>query len=117
MDIFIKGKNHKLCVYTNNNPVILKEEKDKSDNQCEWLTLVEAMLYISKKNDIGECIIHTDSVLLYRQLTGVYRIKSKNLKPIYFRWNKLKNELRERTILYAYCEKTDNPARGYVNEN
>jgi len=117
MDIYIKGKNQSIYLYYDGMAVAKKMPKN-TDNQCEWQALVYALECINN-NTINDSSynIFTDSVLLYRQIKGQYRIKSKNLKPIYFRWNRLKNLLYDRNILYNYVIREDNTARRHMDED
>jgi len=114
--LYIKGKRSKGCIYSIDEVGTIKLS-GYTDNECEWLSLVEAMKFISGHQDEDEYSIYTDSVLLFRQITGKYRIKSKNLKDIYFVWNKYKNILSELNILYQYVSGIYNPARRYLYEN
>lgn len=113
MDIFIKGKREKSCIVINNN-VEIQDRKNYTDNQCEWLSLVDAMVFISGHQEVNDFHIKTDSILLFRQLNGFYRIKSKALKPLYFQWNRFKNLLRDLEIDYLYVSGYNNKARGHV---
>ena len=117
MDIYIKGKNQSVCI-AYDNTYIIKDMPKNTDNQCEWQALVFTLqsIYDNVINASKYNII-MDSVLLYRQISGIYRIKSKNLKSIYFRWNRLKNLLYDRDIIYSYVIGEDNVARRYLDEN
>lgn len=123
--IFIKGRNENGCIYVRNKSII-EEMPNMSNNQCEWKSLVMAMKFILDYK-LNNVIIFTDSVLLYKQLSGKIsddkllnknkkknRIKSKKLKHIYFEWNKYKNLLYDKSISYKYIDFELNPARCYV---
>ena len=112
MDIYIKGRNGFISVCYEDETV--KEElKGFTNNQLEWKALIKAMEIIdSEYRHLDKINIFMDSVLLFRQLNAIYRIKSKILKPFYFEWNRFKNILREVVeINYCFCSKTDNLAR------
>jgi len=120
MNIYIKGKDEQLCVILDDGTTIHETHKGLTDNQCEWRALVASLNYIFfnlpfKQKQFS---ILTDSLLLFKQLEGIYRIKSKRLKPIYFEWNRFKNMLYEANINYKYTKPLDNVARKYLqNEN
>ena len=116
MNLYIKGKQAQSCVYCIDE-IETKPLSGHTDNECEWLSLIEAMKFISGNQEENEYNVFTDSVLLYRQITGKYRIKSKNLKEIYFKWNQYKNILRDLNIIYHYISGIYNPARRYLYEN
>jgi ribonuclease HI len=117
-DIFIKGINGTGCIIQPSGTIFTFPLQGRmSNNQSEWQTLVETIRYISG-TEVMECKIHTDSLLLYKQLIGEYRIKSKNIRPIYYAFNQAKNCLESGVkIEYEYIYPEENPAREKLNEN
>jgi ribonuclease HI len=94
---------------------IVSEHLNSSNMQCEWNSLVETLEYLKDNLYSGLINITTDSLFLFKQLTWEYRIKSKKLKPYYFEWNKLKNNLSGVCdLVYNYCSGNENPARSGV---
>lgn len=55
----------------------------KTNNQAEYEALLIALKEIQAIDTKQPVLIKTDSELLYRQLTGQYRIKDKELKLLY----------------------------------
>jgi ribonuclease HI len=110
MNIFIKGKEEHGIVH-DGEKTLLFSYSGYSDNQCEWLSLIDALKWISGTHEFTGYTVLTDSLLLYRQLIGENRIKSKALKPLYFVWNQLKNILYELEMKYDYVLPEENPAR------
>lgn len=112
---FIKGRDNKVIVYREDlqQPIIATIE-DITDNQAEWASLVKAMQYISGSEmcRASGAVICTDSVLLYKQVVGENRIKSKNIKPFYYEFNELKNELSGLSVAVKYIH--DNKARDFL---
>ena len=120
-DLYIKGKFEK-GVMCGDDEILNFIYSDCSNNQCEWLTLVDTMKYISGHQEKEPFEIKTDSLLLYRQLLGKtgnkkerrYKIKDKGLKSIYLLWNQYKNILWDVDIFYSYVSGCDNLARDEV---
>lgn len=115
MYIYIKGKNEISCII-HTYGCNMRVHDEHTDNQCEWYALVDALEYISGMYYVSgyqetSYRIYTDSVLLYKQINGEYRIKNKELKAIYFKWNNLKNILQDLDIKYYYVCGIENPVR------
>jgi ribonuclease HI len=111
-ELYIKGKYGKLAGCTNDGTsIFLSEFVNASDNQCEWMALIQAMKYIS--GEWNSTLVHTDSLILFRQLMGDYRIKAPTLKPLYYEWNVYKNILSG-LVKYHYVSGCDNKARGLI---
>lgn len=108
MKIFIKGKDKRACILSDD--FFLVENIEMSNNQCEWESVIMALNTIPYCDDSG-FTIYTDSLLVYRQIQGENKIKDKALKEQYFRWNEMKNILRDIPIEYLYVSGCDNPAR------
>lgn len=117
MDIYIKGKNNQSKVYFHDNGILLHRRHSRhSDNQCEWLAVIDALEFIKKNITTNGVIfnIFMDSILIFNQIVGDYRVKSPSLKPLKLKWNKLKNELINHfgaTFKYIKLKKTMNIAR------
>lgn len=54
----------------------------KTNNQAEYLALIHA-LRSAKTLGFEQVVIFSDSVLLVRQVKGIYRVKSEKLKPLH----------------------------------
>jgi ribonuclease HI len=68
-----------------------------TNNIAEYRALEYMLRWVEKSTQGGDSIsglvVHSDSELLVRQMTGKYKIKSKNLKPLYEMVRKLIDEL------------------------
>lgn len=116
MKAFIKGHDGSGTFFVENGDQQNFVFGDITSNQSEWMSLIKVMEYISGfLQDEADCFeITTDSLLLFRQLIGEYRIKSKKLKPLYFVWNRLKNEMYDKKFNYFFISGIYNPARCYL---
>ncbi len=116
MKAFIKGHEGTGSFVINNGDREVYHFGNISSNQSEWMSLIKIFEYISgnlqEEDDIFE--VGMDSMVLFRQLMGYYRIKSKNLKPLYFMWNRLKNEMYDKKFSYFFISGFCNPARCYL---
>jgi len=91
--------------------VIIKDEKDETharifrrigittNNQAEYKALIAAL---EKAVSLGaETIsIHSDSQLMVRQLTGRYRVRKEELKPLFQHAVRLLSSVKEFTITH-----------------
>ena len=66
-----------LCIYE--EAFLLKEQ---SNNFAEYSAVLRA-LQISVENKINTLTLNSDSELLIKQLSGVYKVKSANIKTLY----------------------------------
>ncbi len=80
------------------NKKILKNLKS-SENQNN------TNLQVTEKNKIDKIICHLYSELIVKQLTGVYKIKNKNLKPIAIEIKKLIKDFEEVKFIHIVREK------------
>jgi len=62
-----------------------------TNNYAEYTAAIRAL---EKALELGykDVVLHSDSQLLVNQLLGIYRVKSKNIKPLY---NKVKELLKK----------------------
>lgn len=56
----------------------------RTNNESEYMALIMALEWTGSRG-IEEIVIHSDSQLMIRQLTGEYRVKSGRIKPLYRR--------------------------------
>lgn len=63
-----------------------------TNNEAEYKALILGLEELKKAN-INKVTIKTDSELLYYQVKGVYRVKAKNLKPLFKKVRELLKEL------------------------
>ncbi len=58
----------------------------QTNNEAEYSGLIAALEWIAnnhQKLNIKAVTFYSDSELLVRQLTGIYKVKSSNIKPLY----------------------------------
>jgi len=57
-----------------------------TNNQAEYLAVLEALLYLEKKEiGQGEVVFKIDSELVVKQLNGEYKVKDEKLKPLFLK--------------------------------
>jgi ribonuclease HI len=56
---------------------------NKTNNEAEYLTLIEALKYIQQKRTEKAFVLFTDSQLVTKQLGGTWKCKNEKLKPLY----------------------------------
>ena len=86
----------------------------KTNNEAEYNGLVkalEAALQFGAEN----VMIFSDSELLVKQITGQYRVKSENIRPLYQQANKLLGQFKNWKIQHVLRHK-NTIADGLVNE-
>lgn len=71
-----------------------------TNNVAEYKALLAA-LEEAQRLGFQQLKIHTDSQLMQRQLAGLYRVKSKRLKTLFQRVERLLNQLRGYDILHV----------------
>ena len=54
----------------------------KTNNQSEYLALIRGLEYLNQ-NNINSCNFFSDSEFLVKQMNGIYKVKSENVKPLY----------------------------------
>ncbi|OGL54090.1 hypothetical protein A3K55_02570 [Candidatus Shapirobacteria bacterium RBG_13_44_7] len=78
-----------LVVYDQSHQILYQEKKFlgvKTNNEAEYLGLIAALAWVqnnSSKFSLHQITFYSDSELLVRQILGLYKVKSKNLKPLF----------------------------------
>jgi len=67
---------------------------DITNNQAEYLALCKA-LEVAAQFDAQKLRVCSDSQLMVRQLTGQYRVKHENMKPLYERAQRLIRQFKQ----------------------
>ena len=105
-----------------NNGKILNKSKSflgkKTNNEAEYIAIVMAFDYLIEnfKNEAVDIKFFLDSELVARQLSGRYKVKSQNLKPIF---TKIKNSEKylKGEVSYNSISRTKNKLADFlVNE-
>jgi probable phosphoglycerate mutase len=56
----------------------------KTNNEAEYLGLIGALTWLKdNQSNIDSVNFYSDSQLMVRQITGLYKVKSPNLKPLF----------------------------------
>lgn len=82
-----------IAIYKNNSLIktVSKFLGKGTNNEAEYLALLEALKLASTLKE-KEIEIRTDSLLLINQLNSFYKVRAKNIKPLYENAiNELKN--------------------------
>ena len=88
----------------------------KTCNEAEYHALIKA-LDIAIKYPRCEVNIFMDSELVVKQMNGIYRIRAKNLKPLFFQAKKLEKGFHKITYTHVKREnKNQSIADKLVNE-
>lgn len=69
----------RICVVFENSKTIEKEIGKKTNNEAEYMALIEAL----KDKDCKNCTIYSDSQLVVGHLTKGWKRRSKNLYDLY----------------------------------
>ena len=76
-----------LIVLDDQNREIFHQSKFlgiKTNNQAEYLGLIAALTWLKDhQSDFTAINFYSDSQLMVRQITGLYKVKSPNLKPLF----------------------------------
>jgi ribonuclease HI len=67
----------------------------KTNNEAEYGALILALEWVKKNKEsmeVSEILINSDSELLVRQMEGRYKVKAKNLKPL---WSRARDRVEE----------------------
>ncbi len=78
-----------------------------TNNYAEYSSLIEALIYIRqnrKDDNDSEIVINSDSNLVVNQINNRYRVKSKNLLPLFHKTQKLLDVLPKVRIQYIRRE-------------
>ncbi len=89
----------------NREPVRIEFPGQKTNNQAEYMTLIEAVKAIITELDrLGlesnstEIQIRSDSELLVKQLNGQFKVKSKKLRPLHQEATSLLSAFRQQSV-------------------
>jgi len=95
---------------THNEHKVVKEIGDGTNNRAEYLSLIYALIHIKKHTDINaDYIIKSDSQLLVKQMQGLWKIKSPELRTLHNRAWKLIHEI-DHAIAIQYIPRDENCA-------
>ncbi len=83
MRIYTDGGKDKYCfVIPENNTVKIFEKKGITNNEAEYLAVIEALNFVEENSDI---LILSDSKLIVNQIKMEWHIKEKRLRELFER--------------------------------
>ncbi len=94
--------------------VVMKEGKflgKATNNVAEYSAVINALSYLAKNlssaSNESEILFYLDSELVVRQLTGIYRVKDKNLSALFLKVRNLEKEIGKK-IIYKHVRRNEN---------
>jgi ribonuclease HI len=105
------GKVSRTCVYYPGipGPVVKTFQQKYTNNECEYMALIDA-LEAAENGDI----IYTDSLLMVNHLKGEYRVRARNLMPLF---EKAKKLAKEKKIVVLWVPREKNLAGKHLEKN
>ena len=95
-----------ISVY-DNNQICLYEEAfllgSKTNNFAEYSAVLRA-LQLSAENKVTHLLLKSDSEFLVKQLSGMYKVKSPNIKELYKECKKWESKIPEVTFQHVRRE-------------
>ncbi len=94
-----------LVITNPDKKVIYQESKFlgiKTNNEAEYMGIIAALTWIKNHHHqqiISSVNFFSDSQLLIRQITGTYKVKAKNLKPLF---NSVQNLLKQINLPFHF---------------
>lgn len=88
-----------LVIYDDDQKILFQESKYigiKTNNEAEYSGLIGALTWINHNQNslkISKINFNSDSQLMIRQLTGIYKVKAPNLIPIFHQAKDLINSI------------------------
>ena len=92
-------------IYKDNEEIWSKSEflDKQTNNYAEYKGLIAGLEYAVEK-EIKSLIVKGDSMLVIKQMCGVYKVKSENLVDLYERALELKNQFESIEFIHVYRE-------------
>lgn len=94
---------------THDKHKVVKNIGNGTNNRAEYLSLLYALVYIKHININADYIIKSDSQLLVKQVQGLWKIKSPELRKLHAKVWKLIHEI-EHSISIQYVPRNENCA-------
>ena len=92
-----------------NNKILVEKGQyigEKTNNEAEYLALIEGLKEVSKMNTIEEVKVIADSELMIKQLNGEYKVKQEHLKILFNEIKKLEQSIGK--IVYTHVKREFN---------
>lgn len=77
---------------------------EQTNNYAEYMALIFCLVSLMK-NSRKDCRIYSDSELLCRQFNGVYKVKNKNIYPLFVLVKQITGWFRSMEIIHVPREK------------
>lgn len=92
-------------IYKDNEEIWSKSEflDKQTNNYAEYKGLIVGLEYAVEK-EIKSLIVKGDSMLVIKQMSGVYKVKSDNLVDLYERALELKDQFESIEFIHVYRE-------------
>lgn len=92
-------------IYKDNEEIWSKSEflDKQTNNYAEYKGLIAGLEYAVEK-EIKSLIVKGDSMLVIKQMSGVYKVKSDNLVDLYERALELKDQFESIEFIHVYRE-------------
>lgn len=91
-------------IISDNKKIEISEYIGKTTNNVAEYTALIKGLEEALKEGISDIEIYSDSELLVRQINGIYKVRNKNLFPLYKRVLELLNKFKSYKIIHIYRE-------------
>jgi phosphoribosylglycinamide formyltransferase-1 len=83
---------------------------ETTNNVAEYTALVKA-LEAARKVGADQVVVHTDSELMVRQLSGAYKVKSEAIRPLFEHVNELRSQFESCLVRHVMREKNEEADR------
>ena len=99
----------KTCVMQENGePNVTVFTEKKTNNECEYGALLEALELAQEKDTI-----YSDSQMMVNHLNGQYRVRAQHLKPLFLRAKEL---IREKKVTLLWLRREENLAGKHLEK-
>ncbi len=79
---------------------------ETTNNVAEYTALIKA-LEAAKKLGADQVVVHSDSELMVRQLSGAYKVKSEAIRPLFEHVNELRSQFESCLVRHVLREKNE----------
>jgi len=83
---------------------------ETTNNVAEYTALIKA-LEAAKKLGADQVVVHSDSELMVRQLSGAYKVKSEAIRPLFEHVNELRSQFESCLVRHVRREKNEEADR------
>jgi formyltetrahydrofolate-dependent phosphoribosylglycinamide formyltransferase len=83
---------------------------ETTNNVAEYTALIKA-LEAARKLGATQVVVHTDSELMVRQLSGAYKVKSEAIRPLFEHVNELRSQFESCLVRHVMREKNEDADR------